>query len=245
MPSLTPPARAETHLWWAPLAIDAGTLRILALTLSNDERDRAARFRFERDRSRWVAARGWLRRLLAGYLDADPTELRFTSGALGKPCLVTPAASWLRFNMAHSNDVAVVAIARDREVGVDVEALRPDVDMQSLGVLSMRERELLRTLHPRLRQRAGFEYWTRKEACLKAAGLGLAVRLSELDTSASQRGSMRLPDLDSSAPDVREWSLHGFDVGAGYVASAAVEGRDALTPSPARCIDELLAVSAR
>jgi len=119
-------------------------------TLSDDERRRAARFRFERDRRRFIVARGELRELLGRYLDTRASELRFVYNAFGKPALSPEFGGRLKFNLSHSADLALIAIATDREVGVDVEYLRPD------------------------EPRTFFEAWTKQEAYVKARGEGLS-----------------------------------------------------------------------
>jgi 4'-phosphopantetheinyl transferase len=118
-------------------------------TLSADERSRAARFRFERDRRRFIVARGALRGLLGRLLGTAPSELQFVYNSFGKPAL-SPESGGLKFNLSHSADLALVAIATDREVGVDVEHLRPD------------------------EPRTFFEEWTKQEAYVKARGEGLS-----------------------------------------------------------------------
>jgi len=119
-------------------------------TLSEDERSRAARFRFERDRRRFVVARGALRELLGRHLDTRASDLRFVYNAFGKPALSPEFGDRLKFNLSHSAELALIAVARDREVGVDVEYLRPD------------------------EPRTFFEDWTKQEAYVKARGEGLS-----------------------------------------------------------------------
>jgi 4'-phosphopantetheinyl transferase len=119
-------------------------------TLSDDERSRAARFHFERDRRRFIVARGALRELLACHLDTRASDLRFVYNAFGKPALSPEFGGRLKFNLSHSADLALIALATDREVGVDVEYLRPD------------------------EPRTFFEEWTRQEAYVKARGEGLS-----------------------------------------------------------------------
>lgn len=234
---------AEVHLWRAPLDVDVSTLSALARPMPPDELKHAASYRFERDRVRWVAGRGWLRRLLACYIDADPAGLGFRRDASGKPRLAAPSLAWLRFNLARSDEIAVFAVARDLEVGVDVERLRYDFDMESMAprFLSPREREAVSVLAPRLRVRACFESWTRKEACLKAAGVGLRFPLDRLDVGGSTRRSVRVPGTAQSAIEIGEWSLDGFDAGPGHVAAVAVEGGGVRTPGSGRRLDEAIA----
>jgi 4'-phosphopantetheinyl transferase len=165
-------AGAEVHLWRIRLAPCSDEL------LSEDERARARRFRFPLHRERFVAARSALRRILAAYLDLDPAGLRFQYSPHGKPRL---EQEWLRFNLAHSEDLALCAVAHGREVGVDIERIRPRPDE---GIperfFSPSEAAQLRGLPPP----AFYRYWTAKEAWLKARGEGLSVALDSFDVSA-------------------------------------------------------------
>ena len=177
-------------MWRASLNVDADTLAVLSRTLSADEHERAHRFHFERDRIRWMTGRGWLRQLLAEYLDADPGEVCFDQHAFGKPRLAGPVR-WLRFNVSHSAGIVILAVAHSREVGVDVERICEDVlaDRADRRFLSEREQAALAELPHEPRLRAVFQCWTAKEAYLKASGLGLRVSMAELDVSLLPDGS--------------------------------------------------------
>ena len=148
--------------------------------LSSDERERAARLMRDADRDRYIVAHGALRRLLSAHCGIEPAALRFTASAAGKPALDGEArASGLRFNLAHSADRAIVAIARGVEVGVDVEHARGDVDAIGLAerYFSRAERDALEATPPNRRRESFFRLWVAKEAVLKAHGSGLATPL--------------------------------------------------------------------
>ena len=212
------PDHDEVHLWQAPLDPDQRELAALESLLSTDERERADRFRLDRDRARYAAARGWLRRLIARYLDVDASAVTFGRGAFGKPELTHPAASWLRFNAAHSADLAVFAVASHREIGVDVERVRADfpVDAVANRFLSSEEQLALAALPPDRRSEAFFDMWVRREAYLKALGVGLG-------------GTD--PDGAAPADQCAGWLLTAFDAGDGYAAAVAVEGRRVRVPA--------------
>ena len=123
----------EVHLWRAPLDVSPRVAHELAAALTSSERKRAARLRDGTARARYVSARGWLHHLLAGYVGADARSLTFFTGAHGKPALDAPSGTSVRFNLAHSAGVVVFAVARDREVGVDVERIRDDVDVDAVS----------------------------------------------------------------------------------------------------------------
>jgi 4'-phosphopantetheinyl transferase len=215
------PREDEVHLWQASLDLDPRQLAALQSFLSTDERERAERFRLDRDGARYAAARGWLRWLIARYLGVDPSGVSFSKGAFGKPELSDPAASCLRFNVAHSADAAVFAIASRREIGVDIERIRADfpVDAVAHRFLSSEDRLALAALPPDRRTEAFFELWARKEAYLKAIGVGLAATDAEVKANGGQRD---------------EWLLTAFDAGQGYAAAVAVEGRSVRVPAAAQ-----------
>jgi len=154
--------------------------------LSESERQRALRFKVDRDRRRFIVARARLRQLLAAKLGVDPREIELSNGANGKPHLAGRfAASTLRFNVSHSDDIAVFAFCDGAEVGVDIEAVRPmnDVDEIAARVFSPAETEALRALDGDTRVRGFFECWTRKEAFIKALGDGFSHDFNSVDAS--------------------------------------------------------------
>jgi 4'-phosphopantetheinyl transferase len=215
------PGADEVHLWQAPLNLDPAELAVLDRFLSTDERERAERFRLDRDGARYTAARGWLRWLIGRYLDVDPSGLSFGKGAFGKPELTNPAVSWLRFNLAHSADLAVFAISSRREIGVDIEHIRADFPVEAVAqrFLPPEEWVALASLPPDRRTEAFFSLWTRKEAYLKAIGVGLAA----IDA-----------DVKPNGGHCDEWLLTAFVVGDGYAAAVAVEGRSVRVPAAAQ-----------
>jgi 4'-phosphopantetheinyl transferase len=196
-------------LWWAPLDVSASELGGLASCLSRGERVRANRFSAPLDRSRFVAARGWLRRLLAGQLGCAPDQVRIDAGDGGKPRL---ADADLSFNTAVSAGVAVYATSWSMEVGVDVEAIRaiPDADAVAARFFSAAEQRALASLPEPPRREAFFRCWTRKEAYLKGIGVGLTV-----PTDAVEVGVGGGPVTFSG------WSVHDLGVAPGFAAAVA------------------------
>jgi 4'-phosphopantetheinyl transferase len=176
----------DVHVWRLPLDQPGEHGTYLRSLLSADEEERAQRFRFPRDRERFVVCRGLLRVLLGRYLSCHPGRLRFAYGAHGKPALAGGAAAGrLCFNVAHSEGLALIAVARGREVGVDLECLRPETATEQLATscFSARELEALRALPQQVRTEAFFRCWTRKEAYLKATGTGLSLGLDRFDVT--------------------------------------------------------------
>lgn len=217
----------DIHVWRAQLDLGAARLQGLFRSLSADERSRAERFRAPRDRDRYIAGRGLLRAVLARYLWAHPAELHFRYGLHGKPALAREAGrSALRFNVSHSEGLALLAVTRGREVGVDVERLRPDIeDGIARRFFSPGEVARLGALPAGQRQAAFFACWTRKEAFVKARGEGLGLGLDTFDVTLAPEEPAALLRLDGDAGAPGRWSLQHLDPGPGYVGALAVEGR--------------------
>lgn len=212
----------EVHVWCVPLDPPEEEVRRCAALLSPDEQARAARFRFEKHRREFTVGRGMLRTLLGRYLDADPRRLEFGYGPHGKPVL---ASGGLRFNLSHSGSLALYAVARERELGVDIEEHRPLDDAEQIAerFFSRAENEAFRALPPELRNEAFFLCWTRKEAYIKAIGEGLSLPLHEFDVSLAPGEPARLLGARDAAQALR-WTLRGLDPAPGYAAAIVVEG---------------------
>ena len=184
------------------------TVAALSACLSEAERQRAARFRAERDRRRFIVARARLRELLAERLELAPQSVELAYGRHGKPALDGRSArSGWRFNVSHCDELAVYGFARGCEVGVDVEAVRPlaEADTIAAHFFSRGENEAYRALAPRDRTLGFLRCWTRKEALVKALGEGLSMPLAEVDASLAPAG----------------WRLHSFSPLPGFIAAVA------------------------
>ena len=213
----------EVHVWEGSLDQPPEVVGRLRQLLSEDERARAGRFRFEPHRSRYVAGRGQLRSLLGRYLGTPPRELRFEYGEFEKPAL---AGSDVHFNLAHSGEVVLFAITRLGEVGIDVELIdaRPrDDERLADRFFSPTEVATLRSLPNTDRSRAFLRCWTRKEAFLKARGDGLRLALDTFDVSLAPGQPVALMRTEWSRTEPTEWSLSDLsDERAGYVAALAI-----------------------
>jgi len=224
MHAQSPPRLApdEIHVCQAHLILDASSQALLHSHLSDDENRRAARFRFDRDRDRFIAARGTLRTLLARYLRRRPRDLQFLPGREGKPALAPePAGDTLNFNVSHSHDVSVFAFGWNRTIGVDVERVRPDVEYEDIARhhFSAGEIQSLARLPREMRVEAFFRCWTRKEAYIKACGGGLQIPLDGFDVSAPDDRA-RLPGGGRSS-----WRISSFMAGNEYPAALVYDGR--------------------
>ena len=222
--------RALSHervdLWWISLVPPARELDALASTLSVDEHQRAAAFRFDEHRTRFIAARGILRSILAGYLSIAPKEVDFTYGPNGKHA-VKVAGEPLSFNLSHSGDWAVCAVSSDRAIGVDVERVRPlnDADRIAKRICSAREQSALEACPEDARHAMLFAYWTCKEAFAKARGEGLGRSFSSIEIELDASDGARLLSVDGSQTEAARWQLEMLFPVPGYVSSIAVEGR--------------------
>jgi 4'-phosphopantetheinyl transferase len=208
--------------------LDVGleALPALAALLSESERQRASRFAFDGDRRRFTVARARLRQLLAARLGARPESIELACGPHGKPRLSGRFAdSDLRFNVAHSGDIAVYAFSRGREVGVDVEAVRaiPDVDAVAARFFSRRENEAYRALASGDRAFGFFNCWTRKEAFVKALGNGLRHPPDSFDVSLAPGEPARILRIGNEPGRYCRWRMAGFVPLPGYVAAAVIE----------------------
>jgi 4'-phosphopantetheinyl transferase len=226
-PPSIPLNEAEVHVWKAPILQEQSTIPPLFALLSADERERSARFVFERDRNRFVASRAILRLIIARYRSMKPAEIVLAYDSYGKPSLSPDQnLNGLSFNLAHSGDRAVYAFARNVQVGIDIEQLRNDLPVLELAerFFSPRERTALRSLPKDERREAFFRCWTRKEAYLKALGQGLSVPLERFTVSAKPDESpILLEPLPSGNPP--DWTILDIPADTGFTAALAVQLR--------------------
>jgi 4'-phosphopantetheinyl transferase len=216
------------HIWRASLAMDSAALRRLEETLADHERARAERFHFERDRKRFIAARGFLRDLLGRYLQCAPQTVEFVYGPHGKPAISSGESRHpFSFNLSHSHELAVIGIKREREIGIDVELVRPEFAGEEIAkrYFSAKEVDELSRLPAELRTEGFFLCWTRKEAYIKAKGDGLQISLDSFDVSLTPG----MPAMLSSADESR-WTIESFDPSLvhepRYAAAVVAEGKD-------------------
>lgn len=217
----------EVQVWRAMLDRPLSRVQILHQTLSEDEQQRAARFYFDHDRQHYIVARGLLRALLGHYLKVEPAQLRFTYNAYGKPRLVgQPDQPSLSFNLSHSGGFVLYAFARNRTVGIDVEQMRTNLDYEQMAehVFSPYERQEFCRLAAEQKPDGFFNAWTRKEAYIKARGLGLALPLDQFDVSLHPDQPARLLKTHSEPLAAEQWSLCALTMGSGYKAALVVEG---------------------
>ena len=198
-------------------------------TLSADEWVRAKRFRFEIDRTRFIVARSVLRSILGHYLGIEPGELQLCYGSHGKPYLHEDLnQALIRFSVAHSHQLAVYAFACAREIGIDLEYARPMLRVQQIaaGFMSAHEMALLSELPIDQQQEAFYLCWTRKEAYIKAIGVGLEQPLRRFEVSLIPGEPARLLKVEGNPGETYRWSFQSLRPAPGYVATLAIEGPD-------------------
>jgi 4'-phosphopantetheinyl transferase len=218
----------DVHVWRAELN-HSGTAQSFFRILAPDERSRAEKFYFQKDRDRFIIARAILRVILSQYLHVEPDQVRFCYGPYGKPALIgIEGDKAVRFNVSHSHDLALYAVARGREVGLDVEYMREDFASEAIAehFFSRGEVEALRELPANRRTEGFFNCWTRKEAYIKGTGLGLSLPLGQFDVSLVPGDPAALLSVRENSPGASEWSLRELRPGLGYAAAIAVAGRN-------------------
>jgi 4'-phosphopantetheinyl transferase len=217
--------KGVVHVWLAH--VDAYFMAIGKSLLSSDEQEKAARFYFERDRRRYAAAHSILRILLGRYLDCDPLAIRFRTNSHGKPAIDAPIQEQrLTFNLSHSNALALLAFTCDREIGVDVEYMRSNVEYEQLArhSFSPNEQQTLLSLPDNAIPQGFFNAWTRKEAYIKARGLGLHLPLHLFDVSLRPGEAAALLASREDAHEAARWTMRTLAPGAGYAGALCVEG---------------------
>ena len=217
----------EVHVWRASLAVPEFAIQDLQRVLAEEEVARVALFHFVKDSNHWIVARGILRSLLGRYVNIAPSQLRFGSNAYGKPFLVFPALSpQLQFNVSHSQDLALFAFTYNRQVGIDVEYKRADVNYEALAKVSFspNEQARLHSLQYDLKQEAFFNCWTRKEAYIKARGEGFSIPTDQFDVSFLPGEPAALLQNREDPREITRWSLQELMPGIGYAGALSVEG---------------------
>ena len=218
----------EVHVWRIALNAPAARIQSLKQVLAVDEQARAERFYFQKDRDHFIIARGTLRCILGRYLHVKPADLRFCYSPYGKPALTKEFADVARFNLSHSHGLALFAITRRREIGIDIEHIRAGFADDNIAerFFSPCEVEVLRALPVHMQQEAFFNCWTRKEAYIKAHGKGLSLSLDRFDVSFVPGKPAALLSTSDDPNEASRWSLQELFPGPGYTAALAVEGSD-------------------
>lgn len=209
---------AQVELWWLPSANEGADAASLDL-LDDHELARARRFRFERDRLRYIHRHAFLRRVLAGYLDVAPKDVTIRISPLGQPRLDPSSGPW--FSLSHTHGLVVLAVARTCRVGVDIERVRRTDDELDVAATMFSERELalVRAAPLSSRPHVFLEVWTRKESLVKATGRGLTLRL---DSFSVVKEDGRWLERPSTPPGTMSYTIDSLAAPPGYIGAVAV-----------------------
>ena len=216
----------SVNVFTAELTVPEDDLAESWTLLSADERERADRFVFRSDRNRFVVGRAGLRHLLGERLGMAPESVRFSYGEFGKPALVNqPDGADLRFNVSHSRDLVVYALADGREVGVDVEAIAAMEDRDDVAThcFSKAEQDAYLALAESDRTNGFFNCWTRKEALVKAIGHGMSFPLDEFDVTLTPGEPAKILSLGSIPGHECGWEIYAFAPEPGFAAAVVIE----------------------
>lgn len=213
------------HIWLIRLSHMDNPSTLDKNMLSDKELESYRKLHFERDRRRYLISHCTLRIILAQYLGIAPSQVQYQYTAKGKLSLIEPSRVY--FNLAHSHDIALVAVAAHEEIGVDVEFIRPieDIDQLARTCFSPREYMDFSQTSPSASQRAFFNGWTRKEAYIKAVGEGLSYPLDQFDVSILPWESPMLTSIAGHPDDVNQWTLQDIPLGEDYAASVALKAQ--------------------
>jgi 4'-phosphopantetheinyl transferase len=211
------PSQGEVHVWSVDLDQAADRVGALGGVLTEDELLRAASFKVEDGRRRFVVTRAALRTLLARYLDEDPASLRFGTTANGKPRL-DPSSS-LQFNVSHSGDVGLIAITREADVGIDVEQIKPRDHRDGIArrVFTQAERDAIDG------DRDFYRHWVAKEAFVKATGRGIS-SVKSFEVLLAAPGGARLVHVGGDYEEAARWTLAPLEAPPGYAAALVARG---------------------
>ena len=219
--------QTEVHVWRAVLDVEAAIVSRMCELLSADERARAERFHFQIDRRHFIVARAHLRMILSRYMNIAPAEVRFEYSEHGKPMLANgnEPDGEIKFNLAHSAGIALFGFTRAGEIGVDLERIRPEITGDDIArrFFSAAELACLERVPAPARQEAFFDCWTRKEAFVKAKGMGLSLALDRFDVTLNPKEPAALLRTGWDADEAPRWSLKDVGVGPGYSGTVAVE----------------------
>ena len=214
----------EVHIWRADLEVDECFQSSLLKHLSPDEKNRAGKFRFAKDRCNFVAARGILRLLLGKYLEIKPAEISFQYSKFGKPGIANNNS--LQFNISHSQNIALFAFTKRFNIGVDVEFVNPSIEVKDIATNFFSTNEIMNLLAlPEKQQALGFfNCWTRKEAFIKAVGEGLSFPLDKFEVSLEPDKPAELLATHWEPEAVSKWSMYSMSPAANFVGCLAIEG---------------------
>ena len=218
----------EVHIWYANLNLSVKETEELIQLLSQDEREKANKFRFEEHRRRFIVARGRLRQLLANYLNISAEEIRFEYSDRGKPSLSNHCyQNNLQFNVSHSQNLALYAFTYQNRVGIDLEYLRRCNNASQIAsrFFAPQEYELISSLEESRQQEVFLHIWTIKEAYLKATGEGLSGSIDAAVVSFQGDNPIGLAAVGGTSQKAADWLVHSFTPAHNFIATVAIESK--------------------
>jgi 4'-phosphopantetheinyl transferase len=219
----------EVHVWRVFLDVPTVEFESLLGFLSVDELARAERFHFERDQKRFIAARGILRKILGNYLNKHPGKICFEYSSHGKPMLAhNHGDDNLCFNLSHSCAFALYAVTLSKNIGIDIESIRDNVSIEQVAQQFFSQNEISSLEKIDINKRSGlfFQYWTRKEAFLKARGEGISFPMEQCDVSLISGSVLSPVTLQDNNSKTSSLYVQDLFPGNGYAAAIAIEDSD-------------------
>ena len=228
-PSSIPPIfKREVHIWKADLDRHSKFTEMQATLLSQDELMRAEKYRFPKDSVRYSVGRSICRLILCQYLNIEAKDLVLYYNRYGRPHIDSYLNhNDLNFNVSHSENHLLLAVSREREVGIDIEKVKCEFDCMEIakGFFSVYELTQLKALTPSKRELGFITCWTQKEAYIKAQGMGLSLDLDSFDVSLDPKKPAELLSVRDDPTQVERWKLHTFSPFRGYISTLAAEGQ--------------------
>jgi len=218
----------NVDVWELSLTLDAEILNRGRSILSPDERERADRFHFAQDSRRFTAARLGMRTILSEYLDIGPQSVSFAYSEKGKPELAAAHLQALQFNLSHSHEHALLAVALGNKIGVDIEYIKSEVNADDIAssYFSPHECDILRHLSADQKLEAFYACWTRKEAYAKAKGAGLSLEFKSFDVTFGPHDLPALSRAEDRVDQHLRWCFYNLEAPPQYVAALVVEGSE-------------------
>jgi len=220
----------EVHIWRASLNQSPTQINEFLGMLTPDEKVKANRFHSAKKRNQFIVAHGLLRVILGCYyINTAPEQLRFFYNSYGKPYITDELnKDKLKFNMSHSHGIVLYAFTSGREVGVDIEYIRPDIAYEQIAERFFSQRELteLQSLPQEKQKEAFFYFWTCKEAYLKARGEGISLPFDSFEVSMIQGKPVALLSTKSGLQGISRWSILNLQLKSGYIGVLVVEGNN-------------------
>jgi 4'-phosphopantetheinyl transferase len=216
----------NTHMWNADSDQSPSVIQWLFTLLSSEEKKRSQRFFFSDDRNRFVVRHGLLRIVLSHYIDIEPDRIQFVYGRNGKPALIEiPNNNDIRFNLSSSEGLCLFAITRCREIGVDIEFSRRQLDYKQIihDFFTKKERYFFNCMNKDQKEHAFFRLWTKKEAVVKATGLGLSLPLNSFSVSLLDHEIIELPSIEGLLVEESKWEVNVLNSFPKFKASWAIE----------------------